>query len=214
MKLTWKQSHTKCKLIYVIRLNGSKIPVNSPLAFTRCFRACLAPGRRVWWYHSVEMGVLTVAGGPAVPALGSWASQALLLPLCSSMPPLLTLLFPEPQGFTPILGFYPLSLCLWEKNPGVLLKFSPGLFFQTSASQWELPWTHFLQFSTSPPLPQSVSIHPLSFFSRALISIKLYILLKCLVYCLSVPLGRNFVSILFGCYLQWLTEHLGFGRSH
>ena len=113
MKLTQKQSHTKRKLVYVIRFNGSKIPVNSPLAFTCCFWACLAPGRRVWWYHSVEMGVLTVAGDPADPALGSWASQPLLLPLCFLHATLVDAAVPRTPRLHPhlrLLSPFPLSL--------------------------------------------------------------------------------------------------------
>ena len=155
MKLTQKQSHTKCKLVYMIRFNGPKIPVNSPLAFIRCFWACPVPGRRVWKHHSVETGVLTMAQRPC------WPSSGVLGISAPPLAPLLPLHHPRwcccSQNPEASPSFYPHFLCLWGKNPGVLFEFSPGLFSNICFSVR----TDLAPFSTTQhvPTPSLVSLY-------------------------------------------------------
>ena len=98
--------------------------------------------------------------GPEALLPQLWGPRHLIsssCPFASSEPPLLTLLFPEPRGFTLILGFYSPSLCLWGKNPGVLFKFSPGLFSNICFSVR----TDLDPFSTTQhlPTPSPVSLY-------------------------------------------------------
>lgn len=98
--------------------------------------------------------------GPEALLPQLWGPRHLIsssCPFASSEPPSLTLLFPEPRGFTLILGFYSPSLCLWGKNPGVLFKFSPGLFSNICFSVR----TDLDPFSTTQhlPTPSPVSLY-------------------------------------------------------